>query len=304
MNISLNFDQTIKLIVLFPVLNATVYIFIIYYLCNFCMILLEETLSNTSAVCFRTQSMKSPTRNNSVGNPSPRLFAAGYGNVETRVAEGSPPRPLIPHQELPDERPPSLNGPVTAVEDKSENETHSQEAAEDAPLEATGDIPLQDLDEEPDMMREESDTPSEGHSDAELEWQAEPLEVAVNNEAEAIINENPEVNAEEDEGFEHGTPLNFYGEDVDNAGEEDVMVPEGCVRIEYQPQPRPPTPLEVSDVDTLSPPPPSPPPPHEDGDEDEFPNEMRDDGVGREFPTPPPELLPSPPPELLEEPEK
>ena len=51
----------------------------------------------------------------------------------------------------------------------------------------------------------------------------------------------------------------------------------------------------------MSPPPPSPPPPLP---EDEVGGEMRDEGVGREFPSPPPEILPSPPPELTDEFEK
>ena len=58
------------------------------------------------------------------------------------------------------------------------------------------------------------------------------------------------------EGFEHGPPLNYFGADEVGGG---LLVPEGCVRIEYQPQPKPPYPVEVSDVDTMSPPPPSPP---------------------------------------------
>lgn len=270
--------------------------------------------------------MKTPARNNSVGNssqPSPRLFA-GYGNVETRIIESTPPRPLIPHQELDEKRPSSLNGPTTSIE-------HEEKPQENSPVEVivTEPLPenkraieLQDLDEEPDMTREESDTPSEAGSEADLEWQAEPLAVAAASTTEAAVNvHDPEETVEEhrdegvedvDEDFEHGTPLNYYGEDDDH--EEELLVPEGCVRIEYQPQPKPPSPVEVSDVETLSPPPPSPPPPSppppspppppENDEDDEIPGEMRDEGVGQEFPSPPPELLPSPPPELLSDFEK
>lgn len=266
--------------------------------------------------------MKTPTRNNSVGNssqPSPRLFA-GYGNVETRIIESTPPRPLIPHQEVEDKRPSSLNGPTTSIE-------HEEKPQENPPVEEfhvtteplpenKGAIPLQDLDDEPDMTRDESDTPSEAQSEADLEWQAEPLQVAVTSTTEAAVNvhdprETVEDHADEgvgdvDEGFECGSPLNYYGEDNDNDVEEELkLVPEGCVRIEYQPQPKPPSPVEVSDVETLSPPPPSPPPPPPENDEDdEIPGEIRDEGVGQEFPSPPPELLPSPPPELLNDIEK
>lgn len=258
----------------------------------------------------RSQSMKTPTRHNSVGNssqPSPKLLA-GYGNVETRIIESTPPRPLIPHQELEERQPLTLNGPTTSIEQEERpHETPPEEEVVTEPLpENKGAIPLQDLDDEPDMTREESDTPSEAESEADLEWQAEPLHAAVAGTTEAAVNisgpkETVDDHADEgvedvDEGFEHGTPLNYYGDDDDQEVEEELLVPEGCVRIEYQPQPKPPSPVEVSDADTLSPPPPSPPPPPE---EDEIPEGMRDEGEGQEFPSPPPELLPSPPPELL-----
>ena len=267
-------------------------------------------------VYFRSQSMKTPTRHNSVGNssqPSPRL-PAGYGNVETRIIESTPPRPLIPHQELEERQPLTLNGPTTSIEhEERPHETPPEEEVVTEPLpENKGAIPLQDLDDEPDMTREESDTPSEAQSEADLEWQAEPLHVSVAGTTEAAVNmsdpkETVDDHADEgvgdvDEGFEHGTPLNYYGDDDDDPEvEEELLVPEGCVRIEYQPQPKPPSPVEVSDVDTLSPPPPTPPPPPE---EDEIPEGMRDEGEGQEFPSPPPELLPSPPPELLNDIEK
>ena len=271
---------------------------------------------------FRSQSMKTPTRHNSVGNssqPSPRLLA-GYGNVETRIIESTPPRPLIPHQELEEKRPSSLNGPTTSIEheerpQETPQETPPKEELATEPLpENEGAIPLQDLDDEPDMTREESDTPSEAQSEEDLEWQAEPLHVAVAGTTEAVVNmsepkETVDDHADEgvgdvDEGFEHGAPLNYYGDDDDKAVEDELLVPEGCVRIEYEPQPKPPSPVEVSDVDTLSPPPPSPPPPPEDNEDDEIPGDFRDEGEGQEFPSPPPELLPSPPPEMLNDIEK
>ena len=204
------------------------------------------------------------------------------------------------HQEIPRIQDPTLSGEII------------KEPSSDP----KGVIPLQDLDDEPDMMKEESDTPSEAVSEPDLEWQAEPVNQAVSNTVEAAGNmrESPVVehegqgkvkDEEEDEGFEHGTPLNYYGDE--DAKEQELVIPEGCVRIEYQPQPKPPSPIEVSDVETLSPPPQSPPlpppPPPPDNDEDgEIPNEERDEGVGQEFPSPPPELLPSPPPELLPSP--
>ena len=67
-----------------------------------------------------------------------------------------------------------------------------------------------------------------------------------------------EAHEEVDEGFEHGTPLNYFGA---NEVERKLLVPEGCVRIEYQPQSKPPSPVDMSDVDTMSPPRPSHPPP-------------------------------------------
>lgn len=196
--------------------------------------------------------------------------------------------------------------------------TPAEEIIKEPLLEPKGVIPLQDLDDEPDMMKEESDTPSEAASEPDLEWQAEPVNQAVSNtkEAAAAVNmdEPPVVvhegqgkvtDEDEDEGFEHGTPLNYYGDE--DAKEQELVIPEGCVRIEYQPQPKPPSPIEVSDVETLSPPPqspllPPPPPPPENDEDGEIPYEERDQGVGQEFPSPPPELLPSPPPELLPSP--
>lgn len=257
--------------------------------------------------------MKTPTRTHSVGNsyqPPPRLLGA-YGNSEIRETESTPPRPLIPLQEVAENRELSLNGPTTTVtvehEQKPQDDATKEEIAVVPLPENTGVIPLQDLDDEPDMMREESDTPSEAASEPDLEWQGEVVEAAGVKTTEAAVDmqeipaadevEDKPEEEEEDEGFEHGTPLNYYGE---NDVEDELVVPEGCVRIECQPQPKPPSPVEVSDVETMSPPPPSPPPPPPPED-DEVPDEMRDEGVGQEFPSPPPELLPSPPPELTDE---
>ena len=260
--------------------------------------------------------MKTPTRTHSIGNssqPSPRLLFGAYGHSEIRATESTPPRPLIPLQEAVENRAPSLNGPTTIVTVEHEHKPDDAPEEEIAmvPLpETSGVIPLRDLDDEPDMMREESDTPSEAASEPDLEWQGELVEAAGEETTEAAVDmqeiqavdevEDKPEEEEEDEGFEHGTPLNYYGE---NDVEEELLVPEGCVRIEYQPQPKPPSPVEVSDVETMSPPPPSPPPPPPPED-DEVPDEMRDEGVGQEFPSPPPELLPSPPPELTDEFEK
>ncbi|XP_058965741.2 FERM, ARHGEF and pleckstrin domain-containing protein 2 isoform X1 [Pocillopora verrucosa] len=252
----------------------------------------------------RSQSMKTPTRHNSMGNssqPSPMFFSG--------LSENTPPRSLIPLQE---KRPLSSNGPTTSIshEDRPQ-ETPPEEDLVTEPLpEKKGAIPLQDLDDEPDMMREESDTPSEAQSEADLEWQTEPLEVAPASTTEASVNVHefkettdgkPREAVENIDGeFERDTPLNYCSGGDDHNVDEKVLIPEECVRIEYQPQPKPPSPVEVSDVDTMSPPPPSPPPPPpEDEEDDEIPGEIRDEGVGQEFPSPPPELLPSPPPELL-----
>ena len=195
-------------------------------------------------------------------------------------------------------------------EEKPQADASTEEIVVEPLSESKGDIPLQDLDDEPDMMKEESDTPSEAASEQDLEWQADPVQPVAVNKTEAAVDmhEPPAVDVvqnklddeEPDEGFEHGTPLNYYGDD--DVEEEELLVPEGCVRIEYQPQPKPPSPVEVSDVETLSPPPPTPPPPLPE--DEEIPDETRDEGAGQEFPSPPPELLPSPPPELTNEFEK
>lgn len=257
--------------------------------------------------------MKTPTRNHSLGNSaqaSARSFNV-HSNAETnRLVENCPPRPLVPFQEVAETEFPSFNGPSTTIktteqEKKEQNESLQEDTLPFVP-ESRGIIPLQDLDNEPDMMKEESDSPSEVASEPDL--QSPEATEAVMERAKELAESSQETPAEDggeeevdegvDEGFEHGAPPNYYGA---NDVEDELLVPEGCVRIEYQPQPKPPSPVEVSDVDTMSPPPPSPPPPLP---EDEVGDEMRDEGVGREFPSPPPEILPSPPPELTDEFEK
>ncbi|XP_044170655.1 FERM, ARHGEF and pleckstrin domain-containing protein 2-like isoform X1 [Acropora millepora] len=261
----------------------------------------------------RSQSMKTPTRNHSFGNsaqPSTRSFNA-YSNAETsRLTENAPPRPLVPFQEVTETEFPSLNGPIATAKTTEQEEKQQSESPQDDTLafvpESRGIIPLQDLDDEPDMMKEESDSPSEVASEPDQQ-SPEATEVVVENTEEVTESSQQtpaedgggeEAHEEVDEGFEQGAPLNYFGADEVEGG---LLVPEGCVRIEYQPQPKPPSPVEVSDVDTMSPPPPSPPPPLP---EDEVGGEMRDEGVGQEFPSPPPEILPSPPPELTDEFEK
>lgn len=261
----------------------------------------------------RSQSMKTPSRSHFLGNSaeaSARSFNA-YVNAETsRVVESSPPRPLIPFQKIDENEAPLLNGPTatnTTMLQPEEKQQHVSSEEDTVALlpESKGVIPLQDLDHEPDMTKEESDTPSEAASEPDVECQEEAATPAAESTEEASENvqEDPAENGgedkpgeEEDEGFEHGTPLNYYG---DNNIEEELLVPEGCVRVEYQPQPKPPSPVEVSDVDTMSPPPPTPPPPPPE--EEEVEEGVRDEGVGQEFPSPPPEILPSPPPELTDE---
>ena len=257
--------------------------------------------------------MKTPSRSHFLGNSaeaSARSFNA-YVNAETsRVVESSPPRPLIPFQKIDENESPLLNGPTatnTTMLQPEEKQQHVSSEEDTVALlpESKGVIPLQDLDHEPDMTKEESDTPSEAASEPDVECQEEAATPAAESTEEASDNvqEDPAENGgedkpgeEEDEGFEHGTPLNYYG---DNNIEEELLVPEGCVRVEYQPQPKPPSPVEVSDVDTMSPPPPTPPPPPPE--EEEVEEGVRDEGVGQEFPSPPPEILPSPPPELTDE---
>lgn len=135
------------------------------------------------------------------------------------------------------------------------------------------DIPLKDLDHEPDMMRDESSVSSVSQPD--LEWQEE------------VISEHPPQN-----DVKYMTP-----HEDDNR---DIILPPGAVEIECKPQPRPPTPIEVDGIES----PPPPPPPEEEEEEiasKEFkPVESAyDDDEQEEFPAPPMETLPSPPPELL-----
>ena len=257
--------------------------------------------------------MKRPTRNHSFGNsvqPSTRSFNV-YGNAETnRLMENAPPRPLVPFQEVTETEFPSLNGPTaktktTEQEEKQQNDSPQEDTLAFVP-ESRGIIPLQDLDDERNMMKEESDSQSEFASEPDL--QCPEVTEAVVESTEEVAEGSQELPAEDgggeeaqeevDEGFYHGAPVNYFGANEVEGG---LLVPEGCVRIEYQLQPKPSSPVEVKDVDTMFPPPPSPPPPLP---EDEVGGEMRDEGVGQEFPSPPPEILSSPPPELTDEFEK
>ena len=76
---------------------------------------------------------------------------------------------------------------------------------------------MQDLDDEPDMIKEESDSPSEVASEPDLQ-SPEATEALVENTEEVAESsqETPaedgigeEAHEEVDEGFEHGAPLNY-----------------------------------------------------------------------------------------------
>ena len=162
--------------------------------------------------------MKTPTRNHSFGNsaqPSTRSFNA-YSNAETnRLMENAPPRPLVPFQEVTETEFPSLNAPTattktTEQEEKQPNESRQEDTLAFVP-ESRGIIPLQDLDDEPDMMREESDSPLEVASEPERQSR-EAIEAVVENTEEVAecSQETPaedgggeEAHEEVDEGFEH-----------------------------------------------------------------------------------------------------
>lgn len=126
------------------------------------------------------------------------------------------------------------------------------------------DIPLKDLDHEPDMMKDESSSTSsiaDHDQDQDLEWQEE------------VISEKPPL----------VNDLNIRYMEPNESRQQDIHA------VEIKPQPRPPTPIEVDGIDSPSP----PPPPPED-------IEINDDDLAQEdFPAPPMETLPSPPPELL-----
>ena len=121
---------------------------------------------------------------------------------------------------------------------------------------------MQYLDDESDMMKEESDSPSEVVSEPDLQ-SPEATEAVVENteevtessqEAPAEDGGGEEAHEEVDEGFDHGAPVNYLGVYEVERG---LLVPEGFVRIEYQPQPTPPSPVEVSDVSSTTLPSPS-----------------------------------------------
>ena len=247
---------------------------------------------------FRTQSLKTPVRNTSTAsasNSSAQNFVS-YGNVESRVVETAPPQVPSSEQDVDqnkaeglemEEKHPSMNGPVITVEPQQ----HC----------APG-LLLKDLDEEEDMMKDESDTSSE----PDLEWQVEPLETVSQTEV-AVDEHEPEeseTNSVEESGtvngFQYVKPLVVTGSgEVDNDNDdeeeeevdldEELVIPPGCVRIEVSQQPTPPSPIEVSSEDAMSLSPP-PPPPEIVEDEAE---------ADEDLPSPPSEPLPSPPPEPL-----
>ena len=215
--------------------------------------------------------MKTPTRNHSFGNsaqPSTRSFNVFSNNETNRLIENAPPRPLVPFQEDTETEFPSLNEPTATTKTTEQEEKQQTESPQEDTLtfvpERRGIIPLHDLDDEPDMMKEESDSPSEVASEPDLQ-SPEATEAVVENTEEVAESSQQtpaedgggeEAHEEVDEGFDHGAPVNYFGANEVEGG---LLVPEGCVRIEYQPQPKPPSPVEVSDVDAMSPPPPSPP---------------------------------------------
>ena len=230
----------------------------------------------------------------SSSQPAAAKAYAGYGNVETRVVEAAPaapepkPEPRAKpaqqedHQEIP-------NGQVVSVEPPRS-------------------LPLKDLDEEPDMMRDESDESHHG-SVADLEWQPEPVNIgqktieAENESQQGLVpprNGTPEL--EEPKKFDVGSPLSVYNIENEDKSSDDFAVPPGVVRVHLEPQPKPMSPIEVDEASSTSSP---PPPPPEDEEVAGIVNETE------KLPSPPPELLPSPvaspemlpspPPELMEE---
>ena len=162
--------------------------------------------------------MKTPTRDHFFGHlaqPSTRSFNV-YSNVETnRLMENAPPRPLVPFQEDTETEFPSLNGPTattktTKQEEKQQNESPQEDTLAFVP-ESRGIIPLQDLDDEPDMMKEESDSASEVALEPHLQ-SPEAREVVVENveEVPESSQQTPaedgggeEAHEEVDEGFDH-----------------------------------------------------------------------------------------------------
>ena len=169
--------------------------------------------------------MKTPTRNHSFGNsaqPSTRSFNV-YSNFETnRLMENAPPRPLVPFLEDTETEFPSLNGPTattktTEQEEKQQNESPQEDTLAFVP-ESRGIIPLQDLDDESGMMKEEFDSPSEVASEPDLQ-SPEATEAVVEN-AEEVTESSQQTPAEDgggeeaheelDEGFDHGAPVNYF----------------------------------------------------------------------------------------------
>ncbi|EDO33626.1 predicted protein [Nematostella vectensis] len=240
----------------------------------------------------RTQSLKTPARNNlphtsqSSASGFPRPYNA-YSESENRIVEPMPPQEQVPEQQ----EKPEQEVPVPAIELPPDNE---QEEQGDIPIEESEpngpvikvqsaenpdeDIPLKDLDDEPDMMKDESSSAESVH---DLEWQEE-------------LDRPEEEHQGEDENstsYRYPTPKIVYSaEESKENRKSDIIIPPGVDHIAVQPQPRPPTPIEVDGIDSPSPP---PPPPEEDDISEELVDEVQ------EFPVSPAETLPSPPPELL-----
>lgn len=187
--------------------------------------------------------------------------------------------PLPPEEEEETPRPETLEKDLlleNGTDEMEQESDHEQQLEHGAVIKVQSaenpdeDIPLKDLDHEPDMMRDESVS---SVSQPDLEWQEE------------VISEHPPQSE-----IKYMTPH----EDSNR----DIILPPGAVEIECKPQPRPPTPIEVDGIES----PPPPPPPEEEDEEitsTEFkPVESAYDEQ-EEFPAPPMETLPSPPPELL-----
>ena len=259
---------------------------------------------------YRTQSLKVSVRNTSSSSnpPQPTKAYTGYGNVETRVVEATP--PVTPAALVTPATPETPETPEPEVKDEA-NEPEEPQEVPNGPVvnvEAPRMIPLKDLDDEPDMMRDESEE-SRPDSVAELEWQPEPvnigqketnIKIEVQPKSEEPRQESSEP--EEPKKFDVGSPLNVYRIENEDKPADEFVVPPGVIRVHLEPQPKPMSPIEVDEASTTSSPPPPPP-------ENEEVSVINNDS--EKLPSPPPELtlspvtspesLPSPPPELVEE---
>ncbi|KAK3726912.1 hypothetical protein QZH41_016711 [Actinostola sp. cb2023] len=231
--------------------------------------------SRQQPVFNRTQSLKVPNRNNTprTSQSSSRPYGA-YSTPDTRVLEAVPPVQEYQCPETPESEEqnpvPFENGMHESYEELSRDvngpviKVHSAENPDE-------DIPLKDLDHEPDMMKDESSSTSSVVGQ-DLEWQEE------------VISGNPPM--VNDLNIRYMEPVDYNAENRDG----DIILPPGAV--EFKPQPRPPTPIEVDGIESPSPPPPPP--------EEVLSVEAVEVNEGQdEFPAPPVETLPSPPPELL-----